>query len=611
MRLPSIVFVLSEAKRAAVRFPLALLASIVAGACAIAAIDDADSEALLLRVLMAAQLGMPLLIAFSLAAERRAGGRWSSGAWPVGQLAGVTLLVAYFFTLPTDIGNATITRHVQLNIGVHLLVAFIPYIGAAQPNGFWQYNMTLFLRFVSGAVFSATLFAGLSIATLALDQLFGLPVEENIYMRLWVLVVFVFNSWYFLGGIPRDFEALEARSDYPAIIKVFAQYILAPLVAVYLVILLAYLAKVVVTTEWPSGWIGLLVSSVATAGLFSLVLLHPLVEQAENRWIKTYAKLFNVFILPAVVMLLLAVFKRIDQYGITENRYFLTVLALWLAFVAVYGLFARTRSIKIIPVSLCLVAVVSSFGPWGAYGVSRSSQTHRLVALLEKNQLLVDGALVPAPNEVDFEDEKQISAGFNYLIDRHGHESVSNWFNDELAVQVADMTGGKHVYHVEVTRTIMAYMGLELVEKWARGDHPGRVYFHSMLEAAGEVVDVSGYDVAYPVRLSQGGVEDFELGGTSYRIRYAEENDGLAVQSSGEGEEVLRFEMAPMFEDLRQYDVQGGAQRAAPSRLMVASAASETLRGKLFFFEVHWEQVSGDVNVQYVDAVLLLSTTAQ
>jgi len=609
VRLPSIVFVFSEAKRAALRFPVALLASVVAGACAIAAIDDGDSEGLLLRVLMVAQLGIPLLIALSLAAERRVGQRWSSGAWPVGQLAGVIVLVVYYVSLPTDIGHTAFIRHVQFNIGAHLLVAFAPYIGVAQPNGFWQYNMTLFLRFVSGAIFSATLFAGLSIAILAVDQLFGASVGEHIYARLWVLVVFVFNSWYFLGGIPHDFDALEARGDYPRIIKVFAQYILAPLVAVYLVILLAYLAKVVITTEWPSGWIGLLVSSVAAAGLFSLVLLHPLVEQAENRWIKTYAKLFNILILPAVVMLLLAVYKRVDQYGITENRYFLSVLALWLAFVAVYGLFARTRSIKVIPVSLCLVAILSSFGPWGAYSVARSSQTHRLAGLLEKNQLLVDGALVPAHGEVDFEDEKQISAGFNYLIDRHGPESVSGWFDDELAAQVTDLTGEKHVYHAEVTRTIMEYMDLELVEKWARGDHPSRIYFHSMLDAAGEVVDVSGYDVAYPVRMSQGAIEDFDIDGTLYRIRYTEENDGLVVQTSGE--EVLRLDMVPMFEELRKYDAQGGAQRSAPSRLMVASAASETLRGKLVFFEIHWEAVSGDVNVQYVDAVLLLAATAR
>ena len=40
----------------------------------------------------------------------------------------------------------------------------------------------------------------------------------------------------------------------------FAQYTLVPLVSMYLVILTLYFGKVVVTWDWPQGWIGYLVS---------------------------------------------------------------------------------------------------------------------------------------------------------------------------------------------------------------------------------------------------------------------------------------------------------------------------------------------------------------
>jgi hypothetical protein len=51
-------------------------------------------------------------------------------------------------------------------------------------------------------------------------------------------------------------------------LKVFAQYLLVPIVIRHLVILTAYLVKVLITWDWPSGWIGWLVSGVAAVGIF-------------------------------------------------------------------------------------------------------------------------------------------------------------------------------------------------------------------------------------------------------------------------------------------------------------------------------------------------------
>ena len=81
----------------------------------------------------------------------------------------------------------------------------------------------------------------------------------------------------------------------------------------------------------PSGWIGYLVSSVAALGILSLLLVHPIKERKENGWIRTYGRWFYLALVPSIVMLLLAIWQRIAQYGITEKRYFLIVLSLWLA----------------------------------------------------------------------------------------------------------------------------------------------------------------------------------------------------------------------------------------------------------------------------------------
>ena len=69
----------------------------------------------------------------------------------------------------------------------------------------------------------------------------------------------------------------------------------------------------------------------------------------------------------------------------TEQRYFLLALAWWLLFITVYFLVSRKKDIRLVPLSLCILAFLSVWGPWGAFSVSLNSQRGRLKALLEKD----------------------------------------------------------------------------------------------------------------------------------------------------------------------------------------------------------------------------------
>jgi hypothetical protein len=214
------------------------------------------------------------------------------------------------------------------------------------------------------------LFAGLAIALVALDNLFGIDIDGEAYGHLLVLLAFVFDPWFFLGSLPRDIAALEERTDYPIGLKVFAQFVLIPVVTVYVLILTAYLVRVLVTRTWPSGWIGWLVSSVAAAGTLALLLVHPVRDREDSRWVDAYGRWFYVALLPSIGMLLMAIFQRLGQYGFTERRYFLLVLAFWLAGIALYYAVTASRNIRIIPVTLCIVALATLAGPGSADAVA-------------------------------------------------------------------------------------------------------------------------------------------------------------------------------------------------------------------------------------------------
>ncbi len=429
MPLPSVDRLIASARATAARFPLVLASGVLAAAAGIVAVNASDADDWW-RLLVASALGLPLFFAIKMVAERR---EWpASRSWPA-RLAGVTLLVTFFLSWPNWSEPVAIARLVQASVAFHLLVAFAPFLGTDRRNSFWGYNKALFLRFLTAALYSTVLFAGLAIALAGVDNLLGVDVDGESYARLWLLIAFVFNTWFFLAGVPGDLRELELGSEYPAGLKVFSQYVLIPLVAVYLLILTLYLGRILFTRTWPSGWIGYLVSSVAAAGILSLLLVHPISERAENRWIETYGRWFYVALLPSIVMLLLAIWQRIDQYGVTEKRYFLAVLALWLAGIAIFYVLTKSRDIRVIPVTLCLIAVGTFGGPWSAYGVSEASQVHRLERILAANGMLEEGEALAATREVSFEDRREVSAILRYLIETHGTGAIEPLLGGALA----------------------------------------------------------------------------------------------------------------------------------------------------------------------------------
>jgi len=571
MRLPSIDHVISTAGHAARRFPFVLTCAFVAAGSGMLLIDSGVDEDLLGRFLYVSTLGLPLFVGIALLAQRR---KWSGAPLLLVRLAGVLLLVALFFMRPAWSDSVAFLRYVQLSLGFHLLAAFSPYLGVGELNGFWQYNRTLLLRALTTAVFAVVLFAGLAGALAAVDNLLGINVDEVTYGRLWFFIAFVFSTWFFLGGVPENFAELEASTDYPAIIKVFSQFILTPIVAVYLVILTIYLGKIIVTRVWPSGWIGYLVSSVAALGILSLLLVHPIEEREENRWIRTYGRWFYVALVPSIVMLLLAIWKRIDQYGITEKRYFLVVLSLWLAGIALYFIFRRARNIKVIPITLCLVAFVTFAGPWGAFAVSRRSQAGRLERLLAANEMLVDGQARPAQSALSFEDRREMSAVVRYLAETHGTAALDPLFGDRLAridtlAPGLDSSGrGSSDVRAEL---ILGSLDVEYVSRWAADNEDA---FSFLARPEGDIISVAGLD--FGLRDWGADPDSVEIDGRSYVFELDEERSTVAMRRAGEL--LIEVPLGPVIRRALEYRRTAAGAANVPQDIFHVSAENESVR---------------------------------
>ena len=246
MRLPSLSNLAERARDVALRFPLVLVSALAATVALFQFIDGPQPD-WAMRLFYAGSLGIALFTAAALFGER-----FGPRAALAANLVSLATLVLLFAAVIGWRDPLVARRFVQLALAFHLLVAVIPYLRGGESNGFWHYNKSLFMRFLTAALYSAVLFSGLSVALLALDQLLGIRISEGQYARLWFVVAFMFNTWFFLGGVPDDFQKLDQSSDYPTGLKVFSQFILVPIVTLYLVILTVYLVKLAVTRVWPS-----------------------------------------------------------------------------------------------------------------------------------------------------------------------------------------------------------------------------------------------------------------------------------------------------------------------------------------------------------------------
>lgn len=359
-----------------------------------------------------ATLALPLILAIRLSGERH---NWKPYVQPALIASTVLVLAVYYWLMDKTLNQSGAYRFFIFLAGAHLLVSYAPFIGTNDKDGFWQFNKTLFIQFLNATLYSATLYVGLLIAVETVKYLFGIESRFFIEIDLFLIVSCFFHTIFFLSKIPKPDEV---HSDYPHGLKVFTQYVLLPLEVVYLVILYAYVGKIVTQWQLPQGRVAYLVLAFSVAGIFALLLLYPLRQNTEERWVKIFGRRYYLALLPLIVLLFTGIFRRIDDYGVTENRYIVAVLALWLSAITFYSLSGKRDDIRWIPISLSVLCLLLPIGPWNIFLVSRDSQLKQFEHILSKNQMLDASRHLAQKKTVTVEDRQQLMSIIRFFRDR-------------------------------------------------------------------------------------------------------------------------------------------------------------------------------------------------
>lgn len=479
LKIPSINNIIRHLIMVLTRFPLECLIAFSGTLSAIQLINAQQDDSVFIRILMCCTLGLPYLLAINLYVSN---GQKYGTKILLAQVAFGLMLFGYFFTLHPILSDLDLIRYWVLNIIAHLLVAVAPFIHKRNVDPFWHYNKILFIRILTSGVYSAVLFAGLAGAIASVEALFEIDLDNEIYPKLWMVVAGLFNTVFFLGGVPQQPHDCDTHSDYPKGLKMFTQYVLVPLVIVYLLILLSYELKILVTFNLPKGWISWLILAFSVVGILANLLVFPLRNSSENKWIRLFSRWFYIILVPLLGLFYWAILYRIGQYGITEERYYVFLLALWLTFICGYFIFSTDKNILYIPLSLAVLGLISLVGPQSAPSVSLKSQLTRMEKALATDSVKESKVM-----------QAEISRILDYCVETHGIQSVKPIFGN-----LADSLYSDTFDHS--LRRNYAYGPLELLMQskgltyYSKNNNPDAHLYFTIHNQTASTLSLNGYE---------------------------------------------------------------------------------------------------------------------
>lgn len=387
-RFPSLATIGAGVRRAVQRFPVALGFSVLAAVLGHVAIS--------VRWEKEEQLGRGLLIAGSLAVlafavrlrfeTRRIHPRVEWAVAPGLLLVGTGI---FFFAPPFKTPHGVVFLALWTLL-VLAILSLAPFSRRKEFRGFWRHGHACIDRVTIAALFTGAAWLGLALALIAIRGLFGVNIDSEVFSHLAVTLFLFVAPLLAVAGYPEAPEKLDSDVPFPSALRAFAQWVMVPLVSVYGVILLAYALQILFTWQWPKGTVGWLVSWAGVLGIASNLVLLPLVEKHEYRWLRIFLRAFYGTLTIFAVLLLLAAYRRVAEYGWTEERVLLAVLGFWFLGIAAYFSVRPGATRQWVPASLGALALVLAVGPLSAHSIAVRDQTKRLDATLRRLGLAED-----------------------------------------------------------------------------------------------------------------------------------------------------------------------------------------------------------------------------
>ena len=433
----------------------------------------------------------------------------------------------YLFMTSLNMGAAATIRLFIICfalLGLYLYV--VSYKGEVDFN---HISLSHLKAFFIAAIYAVILFLGLLAIYFAVDLLLT-DLDSNIVDHIANIVFIIFAPSYYLSMLPKfndiatDAQNEDTRSKdsfyhYPKFLDILISYITIPLITAYTAVLILYFIKILIEMEWPIGQIGPMVLIYSAAGLIIYILCNEL----DNRFAVLFRKLFPFIHIPLVILQLVSVGIRLNAYGFTESRYYVTLFGIYSIVCSLYLIISKKKNAGMIVLLSACFAIFSIVPPFDAFHVSSSSQTHRVESILESNNMLVGGQLVPNES-ISNNDKDEIRSIMFYMADM-GHLEQIDWLSDD-------------VKNDDFYREFESLFGFSAYGGGVKDPSVVNVnlYPYTPLEISGYDIMLR-YDFNYRAQWSE--IINFEVNSINYMIQFTTIDDNLKGLVIMDSEEVI------------------------------------------------------------------------
>ena len=223
----------------------------------------------------------------------------------------------------------------------------------------------------------------------------------------------------FLALMPKkDIAVVKSK-----IFRIFILFVLLPLYVLLIGILLVYLAKIVITQNMPVGEINWFASY---ASLFFIFILLSVMQYTE-KIARVFVKFGGYFLIPVLIMQGIAVFERINAYGLTTPRTVSLVL-IFISILFIAGATILPKHLNKIALASGIIVLLVTITPFNVIDMPVRSQTNILKTALESNGMLKDGVVIPNES-IDKEAAKKIISSYRYL--KYNAKHTPEYIQDE------------------------------------------------------------------------------------------------------------------------------------------------------------------------------------
>ena len=333
---------------------------------------------------------------------------------------------------------------VVIVVAITVAMVYVPFRKEKTDTAMWNFVKSLVVGAVQCLCIGILLFISLMLLVYSLDFLFRISWDNEAISVVSIVSLLTVPSLLMLTRIPSGEDKYRREFAPMSFLKATVRYLFAPVTVLYLLVLYVYALKIVIAWQLPDGNVSLPVSILAISSILLGIVMYPSLSERDNNIEHRFVRFMPLLVMPLLVLMTIAIGRRISDYGISVSRLYAVTLNLWLYAVALVLVFRRTQRIHWIAISAAVVMVLTTCLPINYCTLTKHYVTSKIGRLIYDHK----PKELPIKTSGDYEDwiasmpkesADEIKENIRYIKQTFGDKEANKWVDfDDFPLEGTD-----------------------------------------------------------------------------------------------------------------------------------------------------------------------------